>query len=467
MLDSKKLWDDSIIEIELGISKANFLTWFKNTYIYKQEDGVVFLSVPNAFVRDWLLNKYHKSILRALRNVSEDVRGIEYVISRDGMKEKTTNQEHIEKPLTNNNQLKLVELYINKEDNLNPRYLFDSFVVGPFNELAHAAAQAVIKNLGTTYNPLYIYGGTGLGKTHLLQSIGNHIKNIANKKVFYLTSDKYISEIVDSIRTNSIHVIKEKYKKYDLLIMDDIQMFSGKEKCQEELFHLFNSLYENNKQVVFSSDKPARQISNIEDRLRSRFEGGMIIEISKPEYESRVAILRSKLKTTGFYLPDETVEHIATNVSDNIRELEGILNTIVCQSQLKNKELNIGEIKLLVKNSSKQKKAVSIKDVIKAVCEFYNVEEKTLYEKTRRKEVVKPRQIAMYILRQDFNTSYPYIGQKLGGRDHTTVIHACDKIKSAIKTESALEQEIEQIREVIYSGQSLVGQATVGTNEDS
>ena len=456
MLGNKKLWDDSIVEIELGISRANFSTWFKNTYVFRQENGVVFLSVPNAFVKDWLLNKYHKFILRALRNVSQDVRGVEYIIQKEGDKGKASHQDRNEKPPINN-QLRLNELYINKEDNLNPKYIFESFIVGSFNDLAHAAAQAVIKNLGTTYNPLYIYGGTGLGKTHLIQSIGNHVKNISGKKVFYLTSDKYISEYVDSIRNNCAHIFKEKYKKYDLLILDDIQFFSQKEKSQEELFHLFNSLYENNKQVVFSSDKPPRQISNIEDRLRSRFEGGMIVEVAKPEYESRIAILRSKLKMASFYLPDETIEYIATNILDNIRELEGVLNTIICQSQLKNKELGVGEIKQLIKNSSKQKKTVSIKDVIKAVCDFYNVDEKTLYEKTRRKEVVKPRQIAMYILRQDFSASYPYIGQKLGGRDHTTVIHACEKIKNAIKSNPTLEQELEHIKNIIYSGQAVAG----------
>ncbi len=456
MLDNKKMWDDAIVEIELGISRANFSTWFRNTYISKQEDGIVYLSVPSAFVKDWLLNKYHKFIMKALRNISPNVRGVEYTIQKEGDRERENKQQQIQKPLVNN-QLKLNELYINKEDNLNPKYIFDSFIVGSFNDLAHAAAQAVVKNLGTTYNPLYIYGGSGLGKTHLIQSIGNHIKNIPGKKVFYLTSDKYGSEFVDSMMNNSIHLFKEKYKKYDLLIMDDVQFFSKKDKFQEELFHLFNSLYENNKQMVFSSDKPPRQIANLEDRLRSRFEGGMVIEVSKPEYESRIAILRSKLKMGGYYLPDETVEFIATNVSDNIRELEGILNTIVCQSQLKNKELSINEIKQLVKNSSKQRKTVSIKDVIKVVCEFYNIDEKTIYEKTRRKEVVKPRQIAMYILRQDFNTSYPYIGQKLGGRDHTTVIHACEKIKNDIKNNPTIEQEIEHIKNVIYSGQAAQG----------
>ncbi len=462
MIDNKKLWTDSIVEIEMSISAANFSTWFKNTYISKQEDGIVFLSVPNAFVKDWLFNKYHKPILKALRNVSANVRGVEYIIQREGDRARENRNQAEQRPPVIN-QMKLNELYINKEDNLNPKYIFESFIVGSFNELAHAAAQAVIKNLGTTYNPLYIYGGTGLGKTHLLQSVGNHLKS-QGKKVFYLTSEKYVSEYVDSIRNNSAHIFKEKYKKYDLLIVDDIQFFSKKEGSQEELFHLFNSLHENNKQLIFSSDKPPRQIANLEDRLRSRFEGGMIIEVSKPDYESRVAILRSKLKVSNFYMPDEAVDYIATNILDNIRELEGVLNTTICQSQLKNKELSVNEIKQLIKSSSKQRKTVSIKDVLKAVCEYYNIEEKSLYEKTRRKEVVKPRQIAMYILRQDFNTSYPYIGAKLGGRDHTTVIHACEKIKSAIKSSPTLEQEIDSIKNAIYSGQALAG-ATISEAE--
>ncbi|MEK7070706.1 MAG: chromosomal replication initiator protein DnaA [Patescibacteria group bacterium] len=456
MLDNKKLWEDAVAQIELGISKANFVTWFKNTYIAKQDGNIIYVSVPNAFVRDWLLNKYHKTILHILRELSENVRGIEYVIQREGERERPSQTfQQTDKPSVVN-QLGINDLYINKEDNLNPKYVFGSFIVGSFNELAHAAAQAVIKKPGTAYNPLYIYGGTGLGKTHLIQSIGNHLKNALGKKVFYITSERYVTELVDSMRTNTIHLIKEKYKKYDLLIMDDIQFFSGKEKNQEELFHLFNYFYENNKQIVFSSDKPPRQIVNLEDRLRSRMEGGMIVDVSKPDYESKIAILKLKLKQNSFSLPDDILDHIANSVADNIRELEGVMNSIIIQSQLKNKELSLSEVRLLIKNTSKQKKTVSIKDVVKAVADFYNIEEKTLYEKTRRKEVVKPRQIAMYILRNDFDTSYPYIGQKLGGRDHTTVIHACEKIKEDIKKSDILGQEIEQIKNLLLTSQSVL-----------
>lgn len=452
MVDNKKLWDTALAEIELTISKASFGTWFKNTFISKQDEGVVHLSVPNTFVRDWLLNKYHKLILKALRDASSDVRALEYVITKidDRSKGVKTDNSTIKVPLTD--QLGLSELYVNRESNLNPKYTFESFIVGPFNEVAYAAAQAVVKNPGMNYNPLYIYGGTGLGKTHLIQSIGNHIKRQnESKKIYYLTSETFSTDYINSVINNKVGQFKEKYRKYDVLIMDDVQFFSNKDKTQEELFHLFNNFYENNKQIVFSSDKPPKYIQNLEERLRSRFEGGMIVDVARPDYESRLAILRSKVKNNNLQISADVVEFLAASVQDSIRELEGALNSVICQSQAKNKNLTVLEVKLLIKNSIKPQKTVSVKEVINVISNFYNIEEKVLYEKTRRKEIVKPRQIIMYILREDFNTSYPYIGQKLGGRDHTTVIHACEKIREDMKKDSLLTQEIDQIRVMLYN----------------
>lgn len=453
MTDYKKIWNDALLEIEIGVSKANFSTWFKNTYISKQEDGTIYINVPSAFVKDWLQNKYHKVILKALREIIPDIRGVEYIIQ----KEPQISKENIAEPdhRVPSAQLKFNEPYVNREDNLNPRYVFDGFVVGPFNELAYAAAQAVIKNPGATYNPLYIYGGTGLGKTHLIQAIGNHIKkNKPNAKVYYLASERYVTEIINSITNNTINVTKEKYKKYDALIIDDVQFFSKKDKVQEEMFHLFNDFYNNNKQIIFSSDKPPKYIQDLEERLRSRFEGGMIVDISKPEYESKMAILNNKLKTLNYSLPPEILDFIASSVQESIRELEGILNAVICQSQLKNKELTVNDVKILLKNNSKQQKSLSIKDIIRIIAEFYNIEEKHLYEKTRKREVVKPRQIAMYILRESYNSSYPQIGEKFGGRDHTTVIHACEKIREDIKKSDNLMREIEQIKVLLFGPES-------------
>jgi len=457
MIDTKKLWDDSLALIEIEISRPNFITWFKNTYIARCDNETAQLSVPNAFVKDWLYNKYHRSILKALRQNLETLRAVEYVIAKVEGRDKL---EHIEQrgnePVRFSHQLEIPELYINKEDNLNPKYTFESFIVGPFNELAYAAAQAVIKNPGLSYNPLYIYGGTGVGKTHLIQSIGNYFKKFdKNKKIHYLSTERFCIEYVDAVRNNKPHLFKEKYRKYDVLIMDDVQFVAGKDKTQEELFHLFNTLHDNNKQIIFSSDKSPKHITGLEDRLKSRFEGGMIADISAPDYESRLAILKAKVRQLEHALQDEVVEYIASVVQNNIRELEGILNMVIIQSQLKKRGLSVQETKVLIKNNIKPQKTVSINDVIRIISGFYNINEKELYEKTRKKEIVKPRQIVMYILREDFNTSYPYIGQKMGGRDHTTVIHAYEKIKRDIKIDSLLSQEIDQIKHQLYN-ESLV-----------
>src|SRR3989344_2813964 len=253
MVDNRQLWGVALGEIEKEVSKANFNTWFKETFVFKQEDGVVFVGVPNQFVKDWLSNKYHSFILKTLRNISENIRGLEYIISKTNPYKKDA-AESAYSIVTLSDGLPLSDFYINKDDNLNPRYTFDNFVVGSFNELAYAAAQAVIKQPGIVYNPLFVYGQTGHGKTHLIQAIGNHLKtNTDLKKVYYITSEKFALDYINSLQNNKINGFKEKYRKYDVLIMDDIQFFSNKEKTQEELFHLFNTLYDNNKQIIFSS----------------------------------------------------------------------------------------------------------------------------------------------------------------------------------------------------------------------
>jgi chromosomal replication initiator protein len=385
--------------------------------------------------------------LRILRNLSDQSRSVEYVIAKEDTGEKTEQPQKKEGFAAFNAELPLQDTYVNKEDGLNPRYVFDSFVIGPFNELAYAAAQAVLKKPGIMYNPLFIYGGTGFGKTHLTQSIGNGIKkHNPGKKILYVSSEKFSTDYINSLQNNRVGEFKEKYRKHDVLIMDDIQFLVGKEKTQEELFHLYNALYENNKQIIFSSDKHPNYINGLEDRLKSRFGSGMIVEITMPEYESRLAILREKLKQQQVLIPDEIVSYIAETIQSSIREVEGTLNLVICQAQLKNKILSLNEVKTLIKNNAKPTKPVSIKDIVKTVTSFYNIDERFIYEKTRRKEVVKPRQVLMYILREDFSISYPLIGQKLGGRDHTTVIHSCEKIKVDIKTDTILVQEIEQIR---------------------
>lgn len=461
-VDNKTLWDSVLVEIELNVSTANYNTWFKDTYILKQEDGVVHLAVPNTFVKEWLSHKYHNFILRLLRNVSSDIRALEYVITKNssssggntgahtGSQQQSGPQQSTQEGSEQAGELPLDEYYISKDDNLNPRYTFETFIVGPFNELAHAASQAIVKQPGVMYNPLFVYGDTGHGKTHLIQAIGNHLKGgEANRSIYYVTSERFAVDYINAIQSNKVTQFKEKYRKYDILIMDDIQFLSNKEKTQEELFHLFNTLYDNNKQIIFSSDKHPHYIPGLEERLKSRFAAGMIVDIPRPEKESRAAILREKAAMYNITLDPEVVEHIAFHVEGNVRDLEGIVNSIVCQQQLKERQLSTDEIKQLIRNTEKPKKTPSPEEIVRTVAEFYNIDENTIYEKTRRKEVIKPRQIIMYMMREDFNISYPTIGHTLGGRDHTTVIHSCEKVKEELKNNAELSQEIEQLRDIL------------------
>ncbi len=443
MIENKTLWNNVLAQIELGISKANFSMWFKDTFIIKQDDGVIFLGVPNVFVKDWLLNKYHKDIMKNLRTYGENIRNVEYLVAKE------ENKNPIKETTNHINELPLTNYYVNKDDNLNPKYTFETFVIGPFNELAHAASQAILKRTAA-YNPLFIFGSTGHGKTHLIQAVGNYLKTIdSNKKIFYMTSEKFANDYLNSLNSGNINSFKEKYKKYDLLIIDDIQFLSAKTKTQEEFFHLFNSFHDSGKQLIFSSDKHPNFIPDIEDRIKSRFNAGMIVEIQKPDYESRIQIFRKKSSLMNLNISNDIVEYLAATVEGNIRDLEGILNLILCQSDLKKRELNINEIKELLKNTSKPKKNASIKDVIKVTSDFYGIEESSIFEKGRKKEVIKPRQVIMYLLREDLDISFPSIGDKVGNRDHSTVIHSYEKVKKDLKTDPELVQEINQIRSML------------------
>lgn len=447
IFDYKNIWEEALENLERQVSKANFNTWFKDTFIIKIDGGIAFIGVPNSFVKDWLKNKFQKDILKTLREVSDEIRSVDFIVSKND-KKNNTNKESIKNNVAP--ELPLAEYYINKEDNLNPKYTFDSFVIGPFNELAYAASRAVIKQPGLVYNPLFIYGNTGNGKTHLVQAVGNTIKNQnPDKKIYYLTSEKFTIEYINAVQINKVNFFKDKYRKYDVLIMDDIQFLSGKEKTQEELFHLFNTLYDNNKQIIFSSDKHPNFIPGLEERLKSRFNQGMMVDISAPDHESRLVILNSKLEKSGIKVKKDILEYLANVIEGNIRELEGTVNSVICQTKLKDRDLSFNEIKDLVKNSAKPKKMVSVNELIKIISDFFNVDAQSITNKTRRKEVVKPRQIIMYILREDFNISYPTIGEKLGGRDHTTVIHSCEKIRNDLKIDNSLSQQLNQIRSML------------------
>lgn len=453
MQDIHNLWETVLAEIELSVSKANFTTWFKNTYAVKEEDGVFFVGVPNEFIKDWLATKFSREVLKSIRNHQESVRSVEFIIAKKPVKPVVVPQNTLEQEKKQSEGLQELPLdhMVPKKNNLNPKYTFETFIIGPFNEIAYSASQAVIKKPGS-FNPLFIYGSTGIGKTHLIQATGNAlIEKFPGLNIYYTSSEKFLMDYVQALQSNRINQFKEKYRTYDGLIMDDIQFFSGKDKVQEELFHLFNILHEKNKQIIFSSDKHPNYIIGLEDRLKSRFSAGMIIDIARPEYESRIAIIQAKLQQNNFTLSEESLDYIASHVEGNIRELEGIINTLIMQIEMRKRELNIQEIKLLIKNNIKPKKNISLEDIVKVVAHFYNLEEVSMYEKNRRKEIVEARQVAMYILREDYNISFPHIGKKLGGRDHTTVMHSYEKITRELTEDPNLIHDIEQIRAMLQT----------------
>lgn len=451
-MNNLELWQSVLAQMQFHISRANFATWFQNTEIISKDNEKIIISVPNAFSKEWLSNKYNKLILKTLHDIDDSIKELEFVIKPQPAKNaplKIAPEEGKQEDA----QLKFEEFKINKETNLNPRYTFTNFVVGSFNELAHASALAVADNPGFTYNPLFIYGGTGLGKTHLIQAIGNKISEESKKKkIKYISSEKFVSSIVLAIRTNTMESFKASLAPIDVLILDDIQFIAGKNKSQEEFFHVFNSLYEKNKQIILSSDRPPNAIAELEDRLRSRFEGGMIADVSLPDYETRLVILKSKLQEKNAELPEEVLDYIATNVKKNIRELEGALNKILIYNKI-NQELGVETVKKLLKGFVFSPFDVAnYKKIIETVAKFYNLEEKNLFDPTRRKEIVKPRQIAMFLLRRELKYSFPAIARKFGGKDHTTAIYAYKKIMQENEENNKLTEELNLIKQRIYCG---------------
>lgn len=466
-MNNIELWQAALGEIELSISKANFSTWFKNTTILSNENGKVVIGVPNGFAKEWLENKYNTYIFRALRNFKDDIREISCIIysldqpvrgSETKSIDSVASVKNIENPYAYTPQLvaapQVAQVQKVHENNINHRYTFENFIIGENNELARAACYAVSQNLGNVYNPLFIYGGVGLGKTHLLQSIGNEVlEKDANKKIKYITSERFANELIDSIRNQTVNDFKASYSAIDLLIIDDVQFLAGKEKTQIEFFHIFNALYQINKQIVISSDRPPKAIATLEDRLRSRFEGGMIADIGKPDLETRMAILKTKSAEKNFYLDEEALRFIAENVKNNIRELEGALNRIVADCEFNNKlptlkfvQQALGEI-----ISAGKKKGIQPQHVIEAVSQYFNIPIKELIEKGRKKEISYARQIAMYIMRTELNASYPGIGAQFGGRDHTTAMHAYEKVSKDLENNEKVREDVNILKEKIYT----------------
>lgn len=447
----EQLWEKTLSEMENQLSRANFATWLRNSQLVDQKDGVFYVSLPNNFAKEWIENKYQKNILGILRGLDSSAKKLEFLVVNQ--EPKITQKKSLGIDFNKfENQINL-EYKIDPETNLNPRYALSSFVVGSSNELAHAAATAVVKEVGTKYNPFFIYGGVGLGKTHLIQAMGNEIKIKYNNSVRskYVPSEKFTSDVVWAIRNKRMEDIKKKYRDVDVLIIDDIQFIGGKEKTEEEFFHTFNALYENNKQIIISSDRPPQAIPTLEERLRSRFEGGLTVDIAYPEYEMRIAIIRDRLRTSNRQLNEKIVDLIANSIKRNVRELEGVLNKILFYQEKKGVEIDPRTAQEIIEKSTQNfTRRISDDQVLKAVMEFYNIQMDDLTGRSRKKEMVEPRQVCMYLLRDVLRMSYPYIGEKLG-RDHTTVIHSFEKINQEINKNSPFNQKILLIKESLYN----------------
>jgi chromosomal replication initiator protein len=459
-MDLQAIWLAALGELELTLSKANFTTWFRNTGISSFDNGRVTISVPNTFTKAWLEKKYHESIVKALRHVTSNaIREANYRVElRTPMIASVTGAVSAGGPgeFTSDASSLNGQVESTGDVGLNPRYKFDNFIVGKGNELAHAAAMASAANPGEAYNPLFIYGGVGLGKTHLLQAIGHHvISSRPDAVVRYVTSERFTNEYIQSVRGGRAKEFKDAYRNVDVLLVDDIQFISGKQGTQEEFFHTFNQLHQLNKQIVLTSDRSPKDIQALESRLLSRFEWGMITDISSPDFETRVAILEAKCLQKNYPLSGDILRAVAGTVQSNVRELEGALNKLIAYHQFKNIQPNMETIQTLLRSflPSVPKRNITPKRLIEIVTVYYDVAMEELLGKSREKRLAFPRQVAMYLLREDAKCSYPAIGNHVGDRDHTTAMHACGKITKLLDADEQLKRDIALLREKIYSDQ--------------
>ncbi|MDD5340909.1 MAG: chromosomal replication initiator protein DnaA [Patescibacteria group bacterium] len=456
-MNTQQIWQAVLGELELGLSKANFTTWFKGTFILDLNENKVIVGVPNGFTKSWLEKKYTSDILKALRSITEtNLREISFTVSSL----KNTPKEITEIIATEGQKPAVSVDSVSRRQTapniigLNPKYTFTTFVVGKNNELARAAATAVASNPGVTYNPLFIYGGAGLGKTHLLQAIGHEVlAKHPEKKVLYLTCEKFTNDFVNAVGSGRANGFKDLYRNVDVLLIDDIQFIAGKEGTQEEFFHTFNALHQNNKQLILSSDRPPKSIPALENRLLTRFEWGMIADISCPDYETRLAILKSKSQEKNYTLEHGVLNFLANTISSNIRELEGALNRIIAYHQLNGLPPTLESVKKILANitTNLQKKSLNPKDIMQTVANFYDIAIDDVTGKSREKKLVVPRQIIMFLMRTEIKSSFPAIGNELGGRDHTTAMHAVGKIQTDYDNDEKTRREIEQIKQRLYN----------------
>ena len=456
-MDRDTLWEATLGEMEVGLSKANFTTWFRDTFVAQASDTELVVGVPNTFAQEWLKKKYHKQLMEVLRKHIPNLHQIEYVVAQPGGVIPTKRSNNNEAPMVIEPTPAATAASHEAEaarTTLQKHNTFDSFIVGPANRLAHAAAKAVAADPGAArYNPLFIYGGVGLGKTHLMQAIGNEILAHDPKKVImYAPCEKFASEFIASLGKGNLEGFKRRYRSADILLIDDIQFLSGKEGMQEEFFHTFNALHQDHRQLVVTSDSKPQEIPALAERLSSRFAWGMVADIQSPDYETRIAILQTKCEEKQFQLEEEIINYLARTIQSNIRELEGTLNQIITHCELYQVTPSMDVItKLMRDRSPSLKRNLDPDKVVKTVAGFFSIEKVDLLGQRRNKELVYPRQIVMYLMRNELNYSFPRIGKELGGKDHTTIIHGCDKIQRELAKNEGLQKEISQIKEQLYA----------------
>lgn len=472
-MTNEQLWKAALDQLELKISRGNYLTWFRQARITDRQSHEVVIETASPFAYEWLSKKYRALILEALQSLDGAITSVRFATNSHAAPARAVGKKNLHLLVQKHRpmgavafsqltppsaqppaQLARRQAGLVAPLTLNPKYVFSTFIIGPSNEFAHAACQAVADKPGVAYNPLFIYGGVGLGKTHLLQAVGNAVlAQGPQKRVLYVSSERFTNEFVEAIREQKTQQFRKRYRGADVLIIDDIQFLAGKAKTQEELFHTFNALHGQNKQVILSSDRPPAGIPTLQERLSSRLSGGMIVDIKKPDYETRLAILAEKANQRGARVTSEALEFIAKNVQNNVRDLEGALNRVLGHSEMHNERVTLEYTKKTLADllTRTQRRALDAEQIIQTVSVYYNLPTDDLCGKCRKKEIVRPRQVAMYLLRKESNMSFPSIGDHFGGRDHTTAMHACEKIEKLLEHDDELTQEISFLRERLYA----------------
>lgn len=463
----RELWLRVLEKVEQEVKRPHFLTWFQNTGILSFQDGLMVIGVPNLYAKDWLEHKFNAQLLGAIRVVEPAFKELMIEVRPEFQMPNASKSLDVHKIFGNEKkprkvqgrqEVRLIEGVASKC--LNPKYTLHNFIIGQNSRLAHAACYSVAHSPGTAYNPLFIYGGTGLGKTHLLQATGNEIlRNDSDKVVVYMTSERFTNEIVEAIGKRSSKSFKDRYRKVDCLIIDDIQFLANKEMTQQEFFHTFNELYDNNKQIIISSDRPPRELAGLEERLVSRFGMGMIVDVQQPDYETKLAILHAKCREHQVLLHPEVLEFIAHNTAESVRELEGVLLQAIAESQLEHTTPTIRSVSNIFKKLRKETlfegkisaeqapgRVRSTDEVVEVVSAYYKVPRAEIFGEARKREVIRPRQVAMYLIRHELNFPYEQIGGDFGGKNHTTVMHACEKVIKLLKRDQQLIKDVNSIK---------------------